>query len=72
MSDKVVELRKTQEEIHDDVTAPLALLHPWASYSAKAEYPVRRSFTIITIALECWFTRRSLSSGGARRRPGGG
>jgi hypothetical protein len=36
-------------------------------------YPVRRGLSVLSLSsLEYWITRRSLSSGGALRRPVGG
>ena len=44
-----------------------------SSYPAHAGYPVCRGLSIPSSAsLEYWIARWSLSSGGARRRPGGG
>ena len=47
--------------------------HKRPSYSAKAEYPVRRGFSFQSLmSLEYWVTRRSLSSGRPKAGPVGG
>ena len=44
--------------------------HKDSSYPAHAGYPVRRSFSILSLmTLEYWITRRSLSSGGRSADP---